>query len=62
VVLRTKADCLRVCAGGPVLLIWPEGVIYGGVTAERIERIVQEHVIGGRPVEAWVLSRTPFSD
>jgi (2Fe-2S) ferredoxin len=60
VVLRSKADCLRVCAGGPVLLIWPEGVIYGGVTAARIERIVREHVIGGTPVEAWVLGRMPF--
>jgi (2Fe-2S) ferredoxin len=61
VVLRTKADCLRVCAGGPVLLIWPEGVIYGGVTAERIERIVREHVIGGTAIEEWVLGRTPFA-
>jgi (2Fe-2S) ferredoxin len=61
VVLRTKADCLRVCQGGPVLLIWPEGILYGGVTPERIERIVQEHVIGGRPVEEWILRRTPFA-
>jgi (2Fe-2S) ferredoxin len=61
VVLRTKADCLRVCAGGPILLIWPEGITYGGVTPERIERIVMEHVIGGIPVQEWILSRTPFS-
>jgi len=60
VVLRTKADCLRVCEGGPVLLIWPEGILYGGVTPERIERIVQDHVIGGCPVEEWILRRTPF--
>ena len=50
IVLRTKADCLRVCAEGPVLLIWPEGIVYGGVTPERMERIVREHVIGGRIV------------
>jgi (2Fe-2S) ferredoxin len=60
-VLRSKVDCLRVCSGGPILLIWPEGISYGGVTAERIERIVQEHVIGGRPVEEWIISRTPFA-
>ena len=60
VVLRTKADCLRVCAGGPVLLIWPEGVIYGAVTAERVERIVRQHVIDGNPIEEWVISHTPF--
>lgn len=55
IVLRTKADCLRICAEGPILLIWPDGVIYVGVTAERIERIVHEHVIGGEPIEPWIL-------
>ena len=59
-VLRTKADCLRICTGGPVLLIWPEGLVYGGVTPERLERIVQEHVIGGSPVEEWLVRRLPF--
>jgi len=60
VVLRTKADCLRICAAGPVLLIWPEGIVYGGVTAERIERIVHEHVIGGHPIGPWIVQRLPF--
>ena len=60
IVLRTKADCLRICAEGPVLLIWPEGIVYGGVTAERIERIVHEHVIGGHPIEPWIVQRLPF--
>jgi (2Fe-2S) ferredoxin len=60
VVLRSKADCLRICREGPVLWIWPEGVIYGGVTAARIERIVREHVVAGRPIEAWILGRAPF--
>ena len=60
VVLRTKADCLRICAAGPVLLIWPEGIVYGAVTAERIERIVHEHVIGGHPIEPWIVQRLPF--
>ncbi|MFY8147622.1 MAG: (2Fe-2S) ferredoxin domain-containing protein [Prochlorococcaceae cyanobacterium] len=55
IVLRTKADCLRFCAEGPVLLIWPEGCVYGGVNAGRIEPILREHVIGGRPIEEWVL-------
>lgn len=60
IVLRTKADCLRICAEGPVLLIWPEGIVYGGVNAERIERILREHVIGGTPIEPWIIKRTPF--
>jgi (2Fe-2S) ferredoxin len=56
-VLRTKADCLRICAQGPVLLVWPEGVVYGGVTPERIEPILREHVIDGTPIEAWIVRR-----
>jgi (2Fe-2S) ferredoxin len=43
-----------------VLLIWPEGIVYGCVTAERIERIVHEHVIGGQPIEPWIVQRQPF--
>ena len=61
IVLRTKADCLRICSGGPVLLIWPEGVVYGAVSPERIERILREHVIGGQPIEEWVMKRMPFN-
>ncbi|MCP9791082.1 (2Fe-2S) ferredoxin domain-containing protein [Vulcanococcus limneticus] len=60
IVLRTKADCLRICAEGPVLLVWPEGIVYVGVSPERIERIVREHVVGGSPIEAWILRRMPF--
>ena len=60
VVLRTKADCLRVCCEGPVLLIWPDGVVYGGVSAERIEPILRQHVIGGVPIEDWVVARYQF--
>ena len=57
IVLRTKADCLRSCAEGPILLIWPEGTVYGGVSPERIEPILREHVIGGQPIEQWIIKR-----
>jgi (2Fe-2S) ferredoxin len=57
VVLRTKADCLRVCQEGPILLIWPDGIFYGGVTPERVERIVREHLLEGRPIEPWIIGR-----
>ena len=57
IVLRTKADCLRICAEGPILLIWPEGVVYGGVSPERIEPILREHVIGGKAIEQWTIKR-----
>lgn len=57
IVLRTKADCLRICAEGPILLIWPEGTVYGGVSPERIEPILREHVIGSQPIEQWIIKR-----
>lgn len=57
VVWRSKVDCLRVCHDGPVLLIWPDGSLYGGVGPERIEQIVRRHVIGGEPVQEWILER-----
>ena len=60
IILRNKADCLRICASGPILLIWPEGIVYGGVTPERIERIVVEHVVGGQPIDGWIVKRMPF--
>ncbi len=56
-VLRTKAACLRICSGGPWMLVYPEGVWYGGVTPERCERIVREHLLQGRIVNEWVVAR-----
>jgi (2Fe-2S) ferredoxin len=59
-VMRTKAACLRVCQGGPWLVVYPEGVWYGAVTTERFERILREHLAGGCPVEEWVAIRNPL--
>ena len=59
-VLRSKVDCLRVCEQGPVLLIWPDGTWYGGVTPERLEIILREHVLEGRPCRQWMLKQTPL--
>jgi (2Fe-2S) ferredoxin len=57
---RTKVQCLRVCRGGPILVVYPEGTWYAGMTAERIPRFVQEHLVEGRPIEEWIFARNPL--
>jgi (2Fe-2S) ferredoxin len=59
-VYRSEVDCLGICRGGPLLVVYPEGTWYHSVTPDVLERIIDEHIVGGKVVEEYAFARNPL--
>lgn len=60
-IIRNKAVCLGICQSGPIVCIQPDGIWYYNVTSDKLDRIINEHLVAGNPVREWVFHENPVS-
>jgi (2Fe-2S) ferredoxin len=61
-IYATKVHCLRLCKSGPVAVVYPEGTWYGRMQGKAIDRLIDEHLLGGKPVADYVFAEAPLED
>jgi (2Fe-2S) ferredoxin len=61
-VYATRANCLDICTGGPIAVVYPEGTWYGHCDPPVLERILQEHLLKGRVVQEFLIMERPLGE
>lgn len=58
-IMRSRAMCFGVCSGGPLLSVQPDGVWYHAITPDKLDRIIEQHLVNGQPVTEWIFHQGP---